>query len=213
MCLPDILFGMSTSIEKNTNFNPYAAPIESRAERRQRASHRASLRKLRQVNSLAIAADLSYVAVCCCFGAGLYFLRGEAAQYSFIAFAITSFLLWYSVVAGLFRAQGVSVASIVTPFILPIPIFGTAIFLFAKVDIRTFMIANGYRPRFLGFVVDDAQRQAMDQDPNYTPSETTHHDGSRRRYVPSLSECWLLIGFGGYILLWVLLILSSQIQF
>jgi len=209
MGLPDILFGMSTSIQTNTNFNPYSAPPTPRAESPQRASQQ----KIRRVNRLSIVADLSYVAVCLSFGLALYFYRGEAAQYSFVAYAVTSFLLWYSVVAGLFRAKGISIESIVTTLILPMPLFGTAIFLLAKSEIRNFMIVNGYRPRFLGFVIDDAQRQAMDQDPNYTPSKSTHHDGSRRCFVPSLSECWLILCFGGYTLISLIPLLSSLIQF
>lgn len=219
MRLPDILFGMSISIEKNPNFNPYAAPLESCAESgphvqsQLRASDRASLRKIRRVNLAAIVADLSYVATCCSFGVGLCFLRGEAAQLSFIAFCIALFLLWYSVVAGLFRARGISFGSIATPFLLPFPIIGTVAFLFAKEDIRKFMIANGYRPRFLGFAVDDDQRQAMDQNPNYTPSQSTHHDGSKRRYIFSLGECWIILGILCYVSSVLFTFISFKLQY
>ena len=210
--LADILFGMSAEIKPQAEINPYAAPLSvsntvvPMIQSRDGLPYRGSPEEIRQVDFLATAADLSYVALCCCLLTSLWFTFGDAHAYALIAFQVTCVLWWFTVVAALFKALGLCFETIVAALILPIPIIGTVAFLKAKGKIRTFMISNGYRPQLLGFAVDDAERQSMAQELRYEPSEIYNHDGSKREYIYTLGECWIWMGIG-------ILILGSPVWF
>jgi len=191
---------MPTTFETNDQ-NPFAAPIGLHGTAKQQSLSRpvrASERKLRAVNRLVMAAELSFIAGTCAFGLAAYFRGEETSEISMLVFWGTLIVFWYSVVAGLLRPNGNSV--MVTPFLLPIPFLGTVAFLAAKEDIRKFMIANGYRPRVFGFSRDTDERKKLEQAPNYQPSQSTHLDGTQRRYIFSLSECWIGLCFVGILL-------------
>ena len=201
---PDILFGMSASLEKPA-FNPYAAPVASStsADSEMLPGNRASQEKLRAVNLLYIIAELSYLAVCGAYFMLTFFAAIGTFHLAWIAFCVTSVVLWFSTSAGLIRACGFGIKTILMVLLLPLPLLGTIIFLGAKEDMRLFMISNGYLPGFLGFYADVAERKAMEQDPDYRPSIYFRRDGSRRRRTFTIGACLIIIcvlGLAGLVL-------------
>lgn len=197
---------MSTTLEKQTDLNPFASPVGPAALNKVSTTHksekpRASQKKLARINRLSIVSDLSYVATWCCFFVSLYFLRGEEAEIALIGYWVTLFVFWYSTVAAFFRTSRPE--AFATPFGILIPIAGFFFFLVAKQGITEFMISNGYRPRFLGFTADESQRKAMEADPSYTPNLYRHLDGTHRKNVYSLGESWIIMGAIGFAVLTV----------
>lgn len=184
---------MSVSLEKPA-INPYAAPVgsSSRVET-QKQTARASEQTLRTVDLLYVVADLSFVAVCGSFFLAPFFSIGATAYLVWTVYWVASFVFWLSTSVGLIKACGFGIKTFLTIFILPIPFFGTIIFLGAKQEIRLFMISNGYLPRFLGFGADAEERNAMEQDLDYRPSIYFRRDGKRRKFVFTFGECLMIL--------------------
>lgn len=192
---------MSTTIEEQSDLNPFASPVGSAvlnkvSAKTKNAGARASRKKLKHINRLSIVADLSYVAAWCCFLVGIYFLEGQVEGLASVAYCVTLFVCWYSIVAAFFRTGRPE--ALAAPILILVPFVGVIMFLSAKQGITEFMICNGYRPRFLGFAADKPQLKAMEEDPDYTPSLHCHLDGSQRKHVYTLGECWIILGAIGF---------------
>ncbi len=188
---------MSTTFNE-PDINPYAAPVVGVGSRAIPDSpgfivSRLSGNALQKINRYTCAADCFYfLSVVCWMMMFAWFTSYMFQQYVLIAYAVVVFVLWFSTCAASLTSKNYA-AAIAAVFVLPIPLLGTLIFLVARLLVKKTMINNGYRPRLIGFALDEEERKAMDADPLYYPSEKFHIDGSKRSQVYSLGECTLFL--------------------
>jgi len=184
--------GMQTTT-KQPEFNPFAPPVVSApVEPELVSAKRASLQTLREVNVWYVVAEMSYIAVFVSFFCYQFLAFSSMAQLGWIAFCVTSFVFWCSTMVGLFKARGITVKTIFTVLLLPVPILGTIVFLSAKQEMRCFMVFNGFLQEFVGFREDPEERNAMAKDPDYIPSLYFDRNGKRRGRGFGLNACVIM---------------------